>query len=41
MKKHGSTILLYLVLIIGLSLMLYPSFYDWWNSVTQSRAIAT
>ena len=41
MKKHGSTILLYLVLIIGLSLMLYPSFSDWWNSFTQSRAIAT
>ena len=41
MKKHGSTILLYLVLIIGLSLMLYPTFSDWWNSFTQSRAIAT
>ena len=41
MKKHISTILLVLVLIIGLSLLLYPSFSDWWNSFHQSRAIAT
>ncbi len=39
MKKHGSTILLVLILLIGLSLMLYPSFADWWNSFHQSRAI--
>ena len=41
MKKHGSTILLVIILLIGLSLLLYPSFADWWNSFTQSRAIAT
>ena len=41
MKKHFSTILLYLILFIGLSLLLYPSFADWWNSFTQSRAIAS
>ena len=41
MKKHISTILLYLILFIGLSLLLYPSFADWWNSFTQSRAIAS
>lgn len=41
MKKHASTILLILVLIIGLSLLLYPTFADWWNSFHQSRAIAT
>ena len=40
MKKHFSTILLVLILIIGLSLLLYPSFADWWNSFHQSRAIA-
>ena len=40
MRKHGTTILLFLILLIGLSLMLYPSFSDWWNSMHQSRAIA-
>ncbi len=39
MKKHGSTIFLVLILLIGLSLILYPSFADWWNSFHQSRAI--
>lgn len=40
MKKHASTIILVLILLIGLSLILYPSFSDWWNSMHQSRAIA-
>lgn len=42
MKKNGktSTIILVLVLVIGLSLLLYPSFSDWWNSRVSSRAIA-
>ncbi len=40
MKKHGSTILLVLIFVIGLSLLLYPTFADWWNSLHQSRAIA-
>ena len=40
MKKHLPTILLILVFIIGLSLLLYPTFADWWNSFYQSRAIA-
>lgn len=39
MKKHLSTILLLVIFIIGLSLLLYPSFADWWNSFHQSRAI--
>ena len=39
MKKHLSTILLILILLIGLSLLLYPTFSDWWNSFHQSRAI--
>ena len=39
MKKHLSTIILVLILVIGLSLLLYPSFADWWNSIYQSRAI--
>ena len=41
MKKHGSTILLILVLIAGLSLLLYPTVSDYWNSMHQSRAIAS
>ena len=41
MKKHLTTIILYVILVVGLSLLVYPSFADWWNSFTQSRAIAT
>ena len=41
MKKHLSTILLFAVLLIGLSLLLYPSFSDWWNSFHQSQAVTT
>ena len=40
MKSNRSTILLILILLIGLSLMLYPSFADWWNSFHSSRSIA-
>ena len=40
MKKYLSTIILFLVLIIGLSLVLYPTFADWWNSFHQSKAVA-
>lgn len=41
MKRHGTTILLLIVLILGLSLLLYPKFSDWWNSMHQSRAVAS
>lgn len=41
MKNNRSTILLILILLIGLSLMLYPSFADWWNSFHSSRSIAS
>ena len=40
MKKRLSTILLVLVFVIGLSLLLYPTISDYWNSFHQSRAIA-
>ena len=40
MKKHLSTIFLVLILIIGLSLLLYPSFSNWWNEMHSSHAIA-
>lgn len=40
MHKHASTMILILILVVGLSLMLYPSFSNWWNEAHQSRAIA-
>ena len=41
MKKYLSTIILMLMLIIGLSLILYPTVANWWNSFHQSKAIAS
>ena len=38
-KKHLSTIVLFLVFFIGLCLLLYPTVADWWNSFHQSRAV--
>ncbi len=40
-KSHRSTIILILVFLAGLSLLLYPSLSDYWNSFHQSRAIAS
>ena len=42
-KKTGviSTIFLILILLVGLSVMLYPTISDWWNSKVQTRAIAS
>lgn len=40
MRKRSATVILLVIFIIGLSLLLYPSFSDWWNSFHQSRAIA-
>ena len=39
-KNKKTTILLFLVLFAGLSLLLYPSVSDYWNSFRQTRAIA-
>ena len=41
MRKHLSTIILIVILIAGLSLLLYPTVSDYWNSFHQSRAIST
>ena len=43
MKKKGNftTLLLILVLLAGLSLLLYPTVSDYWNSLHQSHAIAS
>lgn len=40
MKKKLTNIALVLVFFLGLSLLLYPSFANYWNSFTSSKAIA-
>lgn len=40
-KDNYITLLLFLILLAGLSLLLYPSVSDYWNSLHQTRAIAT
>lgn len=39
MKRRLSNFILTLVLLVGLSLLLYPTVSDWWNSMHQSRVI--
>ena len=39
MKGKWSYIILILVFLVGLSLLLYPTVSDWWNSFHHSRAI--
>ena len=41
MKKNRSTAILILVFFVGLSLLLYPTISDYWNSFHSSKAIAT
>ena len=41
MKKRLTTILLFLVLLLGVAILLYPTLSDYYNSFHQSRAIAT
>ena len=41
LKAHKINLILGLVFLIGLGLLVYPAFSDYWNSFTQSRAIAT
>lgn len=43
MKKKGNftTLFLILILLAGLSLLLYPSLSDYWNSFHQTKAIAS
>lgn len=40
-KKNLSSVILGMIFLLGLSLLLYPSFSDYWNSFHQSRAIAS
>lgn len=41
MKKRLTNILLVIIFLIGLSLLLYPTFSDYWNSFHQSRVITS
>ena len=41
LKKHWVTLLIVLMLVIGLSIMLYPTVANYWNSFHQTRAIST
>lgn len=40
MRKHLTLIILILVFLTGLSLLLYPTVSDWWNSFRQSKTVA-
>lgn len=40
MRRKIVNIILILVLLLGVGIMLYPSFSDWWNQQHQTRAIA-
>lgn len=39
MKRHKTAIFLTLGFLVGICILLYPAFSDYWNSKTQSRAI--
>lgn len=41
MKKNWSTILLALIFLVGVGLLAYPTFSDYWNSLHQSRAVVS
>ena len=41
MKKKATTVILILVFFLGLSLLLYPSISDWYNSYHQSRVVVS
>ncbi|MCC8131973.1 MAG: class C sortase [Oscillospiraceae bacterium] len=40
-KRSWATFGLTLVLLLGLAIVIYPSFSNWWNSRVQSRAMAS
>lgn len=40
MRKNFGNLILVLIMLIGVGLLVYPTFSDWWNSFHQTRAIA-
>ena len=41
LKKHWTSLLLVLMAVVGMGLIAYPTFADWWNSLHMSRAVAS
>ena len=41
MRKHLTTVILVILLLAGVSLLLYPTVSDYWNSFHQTQAIAS
>ena len=41
LKKNLTTLILILAAVVGIGLIAYPTFSDWWNSFHQSRAVAS
>ena len=39
MRRHKTVIFLTLGFLVGISMLLYPAFSNYWNTKTQSRAI--
>ena len=39
LKKHFVTLVIVLIFLVGLGLLIYPTFSDWWNSFHQSKII--
>ena len=39
MRRHKTVIFLTFGFLVGICILLYPAFSDYWNSKTQSRAI--
>ena len=41
LKKNLTTLILITIAVVGIGLIAYPTFSDWWNSFHQSRAVAS
>ena len=41
LKKHLVNLILFGIILVGIGLLAYPTFADWWNSFHQARAIQT
>ena len=41
LKKNRINLILIGIVLLGMGLIAYPGFADWWNSFHQSRAVAS